>query len=99
MRSRTSSNLILVTVSVILTTIVLIAAGEGILRWRYGGLPPGPLSPRFEEPLHRFHNMLADCMTLDSLAALIVPPGDRPGEEADRLGTAPNPNPPAIDAG
>ena len=34
----------------------------------FGSIPPGPLAPRFEEPLHRFHNMLADCMTAGSLA-------------------------------
>lgn len=28
-----------------------------------GGYKPGRLSPRFEEPLHRFHNMLADRLT------------------------------------
>ena len=38
-----------------------------------GRIRPGPLAPRFEEPLHRFHNMLADCMTSDSLAGLTVP--------------------------
>ncbi len=27
---------------------------------RAGGFTPGRLSPRFEEPLHRFHNLLAD---------------------------------------
>ena len=27
-----------------------------------GAVPAGPLSPRFEEPLHRFHNMIADLM-------------------------------------
>ena len=30
-----------------------------------GAVPPGPLAPRFEEPLHRFHNILANLMTLD----------------------------------
>ncbi len=59
-----------------------------------GGAPPGPLSPRFEEPLHRFQNMVADCMTADSLAdGLRIPPGD-----GARFGCAPNPAPPAIDA-
>ena len=63
-----------------------------------GGVPPGPLSPRFEEPLHRFHNMVADCMTSDSLAAgLTVPPGDGP-EDFDRYGCGRNPAPPAIEA-
>ena len=61
-----------------------------------GRIQPGPLAPRFEEPLHRFHNMLADCMTSDSLAGLTVPPGDD-GSEATRLGTGPNPAPPTIE--
>ena len=61
-----------------------------------GRIRPGPLAPRFEEPLHRFHNMLADCMTSDSLAGLTVPPGDD-GSEAARLGTGPNPAPPTIE--
>jgi hypothetical protein len=43
-----------------------------------GGVPAGPLVPRFEEPLHRFHNLLADCITRDGLADMVVPPGDRP---------------------
>ena len=63
----------------------------------WGGAPPGPLSPRFEEPLHRFHNMVADCMTADSLATgLTIPAGDAP-EDANRQGNPPNPNPPAIE--
>ncbi|MEM9203321.1 MAG: aromatic ring-hydroxylating dioxygenase subunit alpha [Actinomycetota bacterium] len=61
-----------------------------------GRIDAGPLAPRFEEPLHRFHNMLADCMTADSLAGLQVPPGDD-GSEESRLGTGPNPTPPRID--
>ncbi len=61
-----------------------------------GAVPPGPLAPRFEEPLHRFHNMLADCMTLDRMADLTVPAGDPPGT-VDRLGGGDNPVPPAID--
>ena len=62
-----------------------------------GAAPPGPLSPRFEEPLHRFHNMVADCLTADSLATgLAIPPGDGP-EDAARHGCGPNPAPPAID--
>ncbi len=60
-----------------------------------GAVPAGPLSPRFEEPLHRFHNMLADHLTLGSLADLGVPRGDGPD---DRYGTAVNPTPPAIEA-
>jgi phenylpropionate dioxygenase-like ring-hydroxylating dioxygenase large terminal subunit len=62
-----------------------------------GGVPPGPLAPRFEEPLHRFHNMLADCMTSRSLAAITIPAGDRPDREADRHGAGINPTPPAVD--
>lgn len=63
-----------------------------------GGAPPGPLSPRFEEPLHRFQNMVADCMTADSLAdGLRIPPGDGPDDGA-RHGCGPNPALPAIDA-
>ena len=63
----------------------------------WGGASPGPLSPRFEEPLHRFHNMVADCMTADSLATgLTIPAGDAP-EDANRQGNRPNPNPPAIE--
>jgi len=62
-----------------------------------GGAPPGPLSPRFEEPLHRFQNMVADCMTADSLAdGLRIPPGDGPDDGA-RYGCGPNPALPAID--
>ena len=61
-----------------------------------GRAPAGPLAPRFEEPLHRFHNMLADCMTSASLADLTVPSGDD-GSEASRLGTGPNPTPPSIE--
>lgn len=63
-----------------------------------GGAPPGPLAPRFEEPLNRFHKMTADLMTLPSLAALKVPTGDRPGG-VDLYGSAPNPLPPAIELG
>ena len=63
-----------------------------------GGAPPGPLSPRFEEPLHRFQNMVADCLTADSLAdGLRIPPGDGPDDGA-RYGDGPNPALPAIDA-
>jgi hypothetical protein len=62
-----------------------------------GACPPGPLAPRFEEPLHRFHSMLADHMTNDGFAALRTPPGDRPGVDLDRWGTGTNPNPPAVD--
>lgn len=61
-----------------------------------GHISPGPLAPRFEEPLHRFQNMVADMVTLDSLNDLKVPIGDT-NDEAARLGTAANPTPPAID--
>ena len=62
-----------------------------------GGAPPGPLSPRFEEPLHRFHNMVADCLTAGSLAdGLTIPPGDGP-DEFERYGCGRNPAPPAIE--
>ena len=62
-----------------------------------GAVPPGPLAPRFEEPLHRFHNMVADCMTAESMAHdVTVPAGDEPTEAA-RLGTGPNPTPPSIE--
>jgi choline monooxygenase len=63
----------------------------------HGAVPPGPLAPRFEEPLHRFHNMLADHMTLDDLAGLRIPVGDDPGSESDRWGAGCNPAPPSID--
>jgi len=61
-----------------------------------GGVPAGPLAPRFEEPLHRFHNMLADHMTQPS-GPVIVPSGDRPGVAADEWGAGTNPNPAAVD--
>ncbi len=61
-----------------------------------GRVSAGPLSPRFEEPLHRFHNMLANCMTLPSLTDIAIPPGDS-RDESSRLGTRPNPTPPSID--
>ncbi len=53
-----------------------------------GAAPPGPLAPRFEEPLNRFHNMIADLMTLRSVADLRVPAGDSPGFE-DQYGSNP----------
>ena len=59
-----------------------------------GRCPPGRLAPRFEEPLHRFHNMLADHLTADSAAGIEIPSGDGPG---DRYGTGANPHPPTID--
>ena len=63
-----------------------------------GACPPGPLAPRFEEPLHRFHNMLADHMTSDGSSALRAPAGDRPGVDIDRWGAGTNPCPAAVDA-
>lgn len=62
-----------------------------------GAVMPGPLAPRFEEPLHRFQNMLADHFTLDSIAQLVGPFGDRPGNSEDLLGAGENPVPAAID--
>ena len=64
----------------------------------HGATPPGPLIGRFEEPLHRFQNILADCMTLDSLSSIEIRPGDDPADPNARLGTAPNPAPPTIEA-
>lgn len=60
-----------------------------------GGVVAGPLAPRFEEPLHRFHNMLADLMTADSLADLTIPSGDDPNDQSEtaRLGSGVNPYP------
>ena len=53
-----------------------------------GGYTPGRLSPRFEEPLHRFHNMLADRFVgLDR-----IPDGD-PDDATPRYGTGANPLP------
>lgn len=63
-----------------------------------GGVAPGPLAPRFEEPLHRFHNMLADSMTRAAPVDIRIPLGDDPTSEADRRGTRPNPAPAAVDA-
>lgn len=53
-----------------------------------GGYTPGRLSPRFEEPLHRFHNMLADRMTGLSR----IPDGD-PSDDLPLYGTGVNPLP------
>lgn len=63
----------------------------------HGAVPPGPLAPRFEEPLHRFQNMLRECFVQDSMADLPIPEGDRPGNQNDRLGSGTNPNPPAVE--
>lgn len=68
-------------------------AQRGISR---GGVPPGPLAPRFEEPLNRLHKMTADLMTLESMADLTVPPGDRPGD-VDLFGGNKNPVAPRIE--
>ena len=53
-----------------------------------GGFTPGRLSPRFEEPVHRFHNMVADRFVgLDR-----IPDGD--DSDADPMyGTGANPLP------
>ncbi len=56
-----------------------------------GRYTPGRLSPRFEEPLHRFHNMVADRF----VGVDRIPDGD-PVDAADRYGSGVNPNPPAI---
>ncbi|MEM9562700.1 MAG: aromatic ring-hydroxylating dioxygenase subunit alpha [Actinomycetota bacterium] len=61
-----------------------------------GAAPAGPLAPRFEEPLRRFHNMLADLCTSAELAELAIPAGDRPGADVE-LGGKPNPHPPSIE--
>ena len=53
-----------------------------------GSYTPGRLSPRYEEPLHRFHNMLADRM----IGISRIPDGD-PGDDAPLLGTGVNPLP------
>lgn len=62
-----------------------------------GAVAAGPLAPRFEEPLHRFHNMLADCMTNSGLRDLVVPDGDDPARADDRWGSGVNPTPATID--
>ena len=54
--------------------IDIVERGQRGLRNAVSG--PGPLAPRFEEPLHRFHNMLADCMTLPDLRSITIPAGD-----------------------
>lgn len=53
-----------------------------------GGYTPGRLSPRFEEPLHRFHNMLADHM----VGRVTMPEGDA-SDKDDVLGSGVNPIP------
>ncbi len=60
-------------------------AQRGLAR---GGYTPGRLSPRFEEPLHRFHNMVADRFVgLDRI------PGGDPTDADPRYGTSANPHP------
>jgi len=54
----------------------------------FGGFTPGRLSPRFEEPLHRFYNMLADRFCCIDR----VPEGDV-CDAADVLGSGVNPLP------
>ncbi len=62
----------------------------------HGAVPAGPLAPRFEEPLHRFHTMLADLMTRESTSSLPVPRGDD-GSERSHWGAGVNPTPPAVE--
>ncbi len=60
-------------------------AQRGIAKGRFEG---GRLSPRFEEPLHRFYNMLADRFTgVDR-----IPPGD-PSDAVPQYGEGANPVP------
>ncbi len=61
-----------------------------------GAVPPGPLAPRFEEPLHRFHNMLAELMTVADPGTMVVPGGDD-GSGGSLYGSGENPSPPAIE--
>ncbi len=66
--------------------IDIVEAGQrGLER---GGFTQGRLSPRFEEPLHRFHNMLAD-----RFVGLDRVPGGDPNDHEPRLGTNANPLP------
>jgi len=58
--------------------------------------PPGPLSPRFEAPLHRFHNMVAEMITANSASEIKLPAGDAPGD-SERFGDGINPVPPSIE--
>ena len=53
-----------------------------------GGYTPGRLSPRFEEPVHRFHNMVVDRMTGEER----IPDGD-PSDDVALYGTVVNPLP------
>ncbi len=69
---------------------IVVRGQRGLTR---GGVPAGPLAPRFEEPLHRFHNMLADHMTG---VPINIPAGDRPGNVDDEWGAGTNPHPAAF---
>ena len=74
--------------------IAIVERGQrGLTR---GSVPAGPLAPRFEEPLNRFHNMLADLMTASTTATVAIPKGDDASVEA-RYGAGENPAPPVID--
>ncbi|MBT3248835.1 MAG: hypothetical protein HN361_08305, partial [Actinobacteria bacterium] len=53
-----------------------------------GAYTPGRLSPRFEEPLHRFYNMLADHMT----GTRRIPNGDE-SDKVPSYGEGTNPHP------
>ncbi len=61
-----------------------------------GAVSAGPLAPRFEEPLHRFHRVLADHMVGLTGSDISVPAGDD-GSLESRLGAGANPTPAAID--
>ncbi len=57
-----------------------------------GGYTPGRYSPRFEEPVHRFANMLADRFTAQAPGDLRIPDGD-PADDLDLFGNGVNPLP------
>lgn len=59
-------------------------------------VPPGPLVPRFEAPLHRFHRMLADLFTRESPVEVTIPAAEPLGTDV-ALGGRTNPAPAAID--
>jgi len=61
---------------------------RGQLGLTTGGYTPGRLSPRFEEPLHRFHNMLADRFN----GITRIPDGDE-SDDQPLYGTGINPLP------
>lgn len=55
-----------------------------------GAVHPGPLVARFEQPLHRFHRMLADLCTADDPSAITIPVGsDGSCDAADRADAPP----------